>query len=751
MTRKSVLFSLFFVTACGGKAAPTAPPPQSVRPTAAAPASSGETEFPALAIPIDRLAPRPRIRVGLTTRAKVIRLTAPQPFFLSAGDQKLRTHDLLVERELLVGAEGVVFRVQIASSPDRERAENLLRTIEDETGSSGNIAREGSSGRFAVRVGSWSTRQGATAEKEALAGKGYEGLRVVSEPSSSQRPRRLVLRPSGAPPIFTSEMALTAWPSSSDAWLEVDEAPYRGVIEIRVNDSNRFTVINEVNLEDYLKGVVPAELSPAVFPELEAIKAQAVAARTYVVKHRGQFGAEGFDICDTPACQVYQGAGVEQRMSNEAVAATRGELLTYEGKPVDAMYTSTCGGRTENVENVFNGDSFPYLVSKLCYRESPIVDVRATVSKPSSPELAGAVTLGLITEGELAALEVSQPATETEFARWSASAFGSLGQKQCKAISGGSGEVSAGQFARSLADALCWEGRLPFLLSNLDTDRLVPTVDAPNLSTGERRMLAHWIEEGVVQPPKDGLDPQRALSRREVLESLYRLLITRGEPLLRSARFLGLEDAHLRLEVNDSEELLKLGRRRYLFRQVGDRTYFSKHLSIMPGDRVQFHDGDEGIDFMVLLSRGGSFDRYSRFSRWVVRKTSTELTESVNVSARVSVGQVTDLRPLRYGRSGRVAELEVVGTEGSTRLIGLAIRRGLGLRENLFFVDRQLGPDKQVTAWVFTGRGWGHGVGLCQVGAYGMAVAGGDYRDILAHYYSGTKISLDLPVTSKVR
>ena len=671
-------------------------------------------------------------------------MTAPQPFFLFACDQKLRTHDLLVEREVLVGAEGVVFRVQIASSPDRERARNLLRTLEDETGTSGDIAREAGSGRYAVRVGSWSTEQGAVAEKEELARRGYEGLRIVSEPSGSHRPRRLVLRPRGSPSIYTSAMSLTAWPASSDAWLEVDEAPYRGVIEIGVNASNRFTVINELNLEDYLKGVVPAELSPAAFPELEAIKAQAVAARTYAVKHRGQFMAEGFDICDTPACQVYRGAGVEQRMSNEAVAATRGELLTYDGKPVDAMYTSTCGGRTENVENVFDGPSLPYLVSRLCYRESPIVELRATVSKALSPELAGAVTLGVIPEEELAALEVSQPVTVSEFARWSASAFRSLGQKQCKAIAGGNGQVSAGHFARSLADALCWEGRLPFLLSNLDTDRLVPTADAPHLSQGERRMLAHWIEEGVVQPSKDGFDPQRALSRREVLESLYRLLNTRGDPLLRSARFLGLEDGKLRLEVDDSEELLELAPRHYLFRRVGDWTYFSPHLSVMPDDRVQFHDGDEGIDLLVLLSRGGSFDRSSRFSRWVVRKTSAELTESVN--ARASVGRVTDLRPLRYGRSGRVAELEVMGTEGSTVLTGLGIRRGLGIRENLFFVDRQLGPDSQVTAWVFTGRGWGHGVGLCQVGAYGMAAAGHDYREILAHYYLGTTISLEAPV-----
>ena len=118
---------------------------------------------------------------------------------------------------------------------------------------------------------------------------------------------------------------------------------------------------------------------------------------------------------------------------------------------------------------------------------------------------------------------------------------------------------------------------------------------------------------------------------------------------------------------------------------------------------------------------------------------------------RVGWTRATDLRPLRYGRSGRVAELEVVGTEGSTVLTGLGIRWGLGIRETLFFVDRQLGPDSQVTAWVFTGRGWGHGVGLCQVGAYGMAAAGHDYKEILAHYYPGTTISLEAPVDPTVR
>ena len=184
MIRRSLIFSSLLLSfGCGGKSKPPAAPPSTPAPAAAAPASSVKPDVLSPPIPIDHLAPRPRIRVGLTTRAEVVRLTAPQPFFLFAGDQKLRTHDLLVEREVLVGAEGVVFRVQIASSPDRERARNLLRTLENETGTSGDIAREAGSGRYAVRVGSWSTEQGAVAEKEELARRGYEGLRIVPSPT----------------------------------------------------------------------------------------------------------------------------------------------------------------------------------------------------------------------------------------------------------------------------------------------------------------------------------------------------------------------------------------------------------------------------------------------------------------------------------------------------------------------------------------------------------------------------------------
>ena len=744
MLRRAILLVLF-ASACGGRTAPppsTSPPPSSI-PTPSPP----PTTFIPTVVPLDELAPRPRIRVGLTTAGEVVRLTASQPFELVVGDRQIRTHDVLIEMETEGRVEGVVFRIQIASFLDRERAQQRLAVFREETGTAGRVAREPVSGRFAVRVGNWTTESGAAAAREELVRLGYEGLRIVSEPSASRRPRRLVLRAAGASALFTTAMSLVAWPGSLGAWIEVDEAPYRGIIEIQVNASNRFTVTNELNVEDYLKGVVPAELSPAVYPEREAIKAQAVAARTYAEKHRGQFAAEGFDICDTPACQVYGGAGVEQAMSNEAVEATRGELLTYQGGLIDALYTSTCGGRTEDVQYVFNGPAHPYLVSRPCYAEEQTVELESRVTRPLSPEAAGALILGVVTEEELSGSSLTEPATWTDLARWSNRAFAELGQRSCALIEEGSAPVSTLDFSRALATALCWEGRLPFLLSESDTERLVPESDAPGLSQTERRMMAYWIQEGVLRPARQGLDPGRELARGEVVDALHRLLVSRGEPPLTSGRFRGVEEGRLLIEIDDSEETFPLAARRYLFRSVGEWTYFSPALSLLPDDPLQFHEGPEGIDLLVLQSRGGSYDRSSRFSRWVERKTSEELTAGINQEA--SVGSVTELRPIRYGRSGRLAELEVVGARGSVVLTGLAIRRSLGIRENFFFIDRQLAPDGQVAAWVFSGRGWGHGVGLCQVGAYGMAAAGHSYQEILAHYYTGAQVHSQVASTTR--
>src|SRR3989441_1824684 len=158
--------------------------------------------------------------------------------------------------------------------------------------------------------------------------------------------------------------------SVGNAGIEVDNRSYRGSIEVFGNSRNTFTVVNELPVEDYLLGVVPNELSPTTFGELEALKAQAVAARTYVVRNMGQSKREGYDICSSDACQVYLGRESELPLSSQAVTETRGVIATYKDQPINALYSSTCGGRTEDAENIFD-EKFPYLVSTICEYKHP--------------------------------------------------------------------------------------------------------------------------------------------------------------------------------------------------------------------------------------------------------------------------------------------------------------------------------------------------------------------------------------------
>jgi stage II sporulation protein D len=122
---------------------------------------------------------------------------------------------------------------------------------------------------------------------------------------------------------------------------------YRGVLELRPDTFGGINAINAVSLEDYIAGVVSRE-SPSSWPA-EALKAQAVAARTYAIT-TSKAGA-GFEHYADTRSQVYGGVAAETASTNAAVAATRGQVVTHDGKPVVTFFFSTSGGRTENVEN----------------------------------------------------------------------------------------------------------------------------------------------------------------------------------------------------------------------------------------------------------------------------------------------------------------------------------------------------------------------------------------------------------------
>lgn len=132
-------------------------------------------------------------------------------------------------------------------------------------------------------------------------------------------------------------------------------AYYRGTFEITKapKKDNQFNVINVLDLESYLRGVVPNEM-PVRFG-FEALKAQAVLARNYVLMPREQ-NYHNFDVCDSVACQVYFGANTEQELSDKAVYETENIVAMHEGQLVLALYSSTAGGYTESYENAFSTD-----------------------------------------------------------------------------------------------------------------------------------------------------------------------------------------------------------------------------------------------------------------------------------------------------------------------------------------------------------------------------------------------------------
>jgi stage II sporulation protein D len=204
--------------------------------------------------------------------------------------------------------------------------------------------------------------------------------------------------------------------------ISVGGVAYRGTLLLQPSPSGRLTAVNVLDMEIYLLGVVPREIG-RVGPELlEAVKAQAVAARTYAIRYLGRREALGFDVFATTQDQVYGGVPAEHEPVSQGVRATEGEILTYGGQPIEAFYHSTCAGQTAAIEEVWNEAPRPYLRSVvdvnprtgLAYdsvssrfrwtQRWPAADLAAIRSRT----LADSLPRGVRTVGEIRDMQVTQ-------------------------------------------------------------------------------------------------------------------------------------------------------------------------------------------------------------------------------------------------------------------------------------------------------------------------------------------------------
>ena len=185
--------------------------------------------------------------------------------------------------------------------------------------------------------------------------------------------------------------------------LNAASAPYRGDLTV-AHQSSGLCVINTLPVESYLRGVVPLEMSSS-WP-LEALKAQAVAARTYAVRSISSSGL--FDLYSDTRSQAYGGAGREAATTDAAVTGTAGVIATYGGQPIAAFYFSTSGGHTENIENVWNTAPLPYLkgVDDPYDTLSPYHVWPDNPIRKSATSVAAALGAGALPAGQLQALYV---------------------------------------------------------------------------------------------------------------------------------------------------------------------------------------------------------------------------------------------------------------------------------------------------------------------------------------------------------
>jgi stage II sporulation protein D len=262
------------------------------------------------------------------------------------------------------------------------------------------------------------------------------------------------------------------------------------------------------------------------------------------------------------------------------------------------------------------------------------------------------------------------------------------------------------------------------------------------LDAGERHATALLLEERVLQPfPDNTVRPDAAVSRSQALRLLAAAAMEARPSTLVEGGFQGAGDDGLRLEADGETKAFGLGPTARLFRAVNGSHLAASELTLAVGDKVRAIAKGGQIAYLEadqsLLA--ASADRGSKVFKWDVRLTPAELANAL--SRYGSVGTVKDVEPRRFGVSGRVIELAVKGSEGDMLLRGLRVRWGLGLRENLFTIEREKDASGQVQRFVFNGKGWGHGVGLCQVGSSGMAQSGSTYERILKHYYRGITLA----------
>ncbi len=693
--------------------------------------------------------PKPVIRVGLGTNLKDIHIRSSSGMKIYEVNTGYRIVNDDADEALIKGAGEKLtekYLILLAHAKDAEEADQLAASYKARFGGNVYAAADRESeaaGVFEIKLGDFLTRGDALAKVAELSAAGLKDVWIDREDILEEPARPIWMLVGSELKSLSRDSELYFIPANPQSFLTLNGKGYRGFLVLS-GTPRGIVIVNYVNLEDYLKSVVPGELSPGQFNAIEALKAQAVAARTYALKNMNQFDRFGYDLVNTPRSQLYMGMASENPLSTRAVEETKGEVLRYRGELINALYTSTCGGRTEDAEKVFSGRPVPYLKSVECSSEKQkewVLEARTPVApitvdgRNASLDVAYLVGLGIVPMGA-APLDFRQDATFDEAVEWIRDARRLVGVRD-QGFDPDSSGLDFISLAGLLVEAFGWQARIEELLLPGEVDFLLK--DLPQVQGKARGPMAYCFQSGLLPVSVRTGDPLQPVSRAELAVALARI-IKDHKDFFKTGMFRAAGKGTIEIGQDFDRRTLALSNHVRLLRTIENETTFATKLTLLGGESVRWLERDGQVAYLEVFYPPNSnvLDRSSRYNRWQVRKTRLELEKLLNQA--YPIGSLVDIEVGKRGDSGRVMDLTLTGAAASATVHGFQIRAALGLRDTLFVVDRSYDEQGRVDLFTFSGRGWGHGVGLCQVGAYGMAVAGAKYPDILKKYYTGVKI-----------
>lgn len=694
--------------------------------------------LPLIAVVASLSAQGPKIRVGILTSATEVQVSFPEGGQIQdLKGRALRTLKPGEKLRLWWDTKGAApraseYRVQVGAPMAVGAAEALmakLRALHEDP--SRVHVSDGDTWR--VLLGHFKESSDASGLVQKLEDAGYQELWVSSEslaaPKAKGRALYAITEAYDRLPMPEGVRFAARGPFTEVA----GKGRYRGSIEVVPNRQGTLSVINSVDLETYLRGVVPREMGAWNYPSLEALKAQAVAARTYAVANLGKRAEEGYDLVDTVSDQVYGGADGEQSLTDTAVQQTAGLVATYNGKPIQALFMADCGGSTVDVSWVFGGDA-PYLKAATCYPDKPLT--RHFVSgAPVTAEAAQPwLTWNLL---KLAAIGAAQPswlngsvlaksATATDLMPAVAALQRRLGLTPTP--------LASGNLALAMARALGY-GPLP---AGQERPQDAAYFDAASLPPQDQLLASFLMRQGLIRPA----DLRSAPNLGDALDTLGRLW--QGlEPIEPKAGTL-LMDGQVRPKKEGPQAFPFLPQVLFAEQAPDGSLRLVQRTDAQVGDQLLWlgaGSGDASSPAAIVIRRldpdGAAWDRYNPTAHWRVAIPESDLTGMIR--RRVPLNALESLT-VQTNANGRALDLAVRDTAGRVHhFSGMRIRNLLGLKDNVFnFTVLGKAPNR---TWVFFGRGWGHGVGMCQTGAYGMALEGAKFDQILKHYYSGIDLT----------